>query len=373
MQGELFVNLKALPNSCDELSNVNRELKAIQEQLEAIRKDINVSDAGARELKQCIKAIEFEIKEERTLGEILREILQKIIKWYIKKELDIINLPVVKGVELGVIGKRVQEIFQEIAQNMEEQKKEEENFYLRVKDRRTTRYIPEPYLEELLKLYNSVPEQFSDTKSVFDKHVENLRVFTYSMDGGKSHFSDGLIYLNSWQDRTGERKKGTTFYHEYGHFVAYEEQWDRDGVTSELFKEFDEAVKEDVSNYISEIEEKHRIKGKERGYKGFMLPIYVRNQTLAEMEMDICENKPEQGYIYDGISDIIDGVSNGKYEINYGHEEDYWEKNKMSVAHEAFANMFAAEMTGDVVEIEKMKEIMPNAYECYRKLIESAN
>ena len=83
--------------------------------------------------------------------------------------------------------------------------------------------------------------------------------------------------------------------------------------------------------------------------------------------------KPEQGYIYDGISDIIDGVSNGKYEINYGHEEDYWEKNKMSVAHEAFANMFAAEMTGDVVEIEKMKEIMPNAYECYRELIESAN
>ena len=111
MQGELFVNLKALPNSCDELSNVNRELKAIQEQLEAIRKDINVSDAGARELKQCIKAIEFEIKEERTLGEILREILQKIIKWYIKKELDIINLPVVKGVELGVIGKEFKRYF----------------------------------------------------------------------------------------------------------------------------------------------------------------------------------------------------------------------------------------------------------------------
>lgn len=73
-----------------------------------------------------------------------------------------------------------------------------------------------------------------------------------------------------------------------------------------------------------------------------------------------------------GISDIIDGVSNGKYQPSYGHGDGYWEENSSRLANEAFAQFFSAQMTGDTQEVEKMKELMPETYEIYCKMIQEA-
>lgn len=185
------------------------------------------------------------------------------------------------------------------------------------------------------------------------------------------------MYLNSVTDLADQRKGGTVFYHEFGHFIVYEENWIKDGRCQGEFAEFEKSLKDEVSSYINSIEEKYTQEGITLGYSGDDLDLYVKSKTRVEISDEICGSSNEYFNVYDGLSDIIDGVSHDEYTPSWGHPCDekgnsYWDGNPTRLANEAFAEIYAAQMTGDVEEIEKMKEIMPNTYSIYMDMIENA-
>ena len=130
-----------------------------------------------------------------------------------------------------------------------------------------------------------------------------------------------------------------------------------------------------MTAYICAIEQKYEEEGLALGLTGVNLSNFIKNKTTVNIKEDINGFKNEFFDINNGLSDIIDGVSNNKYQPSYGHgyESDgitsYWEYDPTRVPNEAFAQFFSAQMTGDTVEIEKMKEIMPNTYAIYMEMV----
>ena len=179
------------------------------------------------------------------------------------------------------------------------------------------------------------------------------------------------------------RGDGTTFYHEYGHYVVDQEKWIKGGECVGDFARFEAAVKKEIKAYYTSIENEIRAKliAEETAKSGtrfftdeqlLKIEKKVTEQTTAAIKTDICGSGNETYHVNNGLSDIIDGVSNGKYQPSYGHDVGYWDKDPSRVANEAFAQFFSAQMTGDTVEMEKMKELMPEAYDIYMDMVSKA-
>ena len=69
-----------------------------------------------------------------------------------------------------------------------------------------------------------------------------------------------------------------------------------------------------------------------------------------------------------GVSDLVNGLTDGKACGGWLHEDSYYNKN--SIAKEAFAHFFEAGMSADTTKLDYIKEIFPSAYQEYQKMIQ---
>lgn len=186
-------------------------------------------------------------------------------------------------------------------------------------------------------------------------------IFLVDMQASHGYASGTEIHLNYEAMMKDGRGYGFTIFHESGHaMLANSGAYVCGGMN-----DFDNAVKKDVQAYINKFEATGKpiddiLPGDPAAAFLMILDMYSQNPDLDGMA---------------GVSDMIDGTSNDKYQLGYGHGSyadqngTYWDKDPTNLSNETFANIFAMEMCNDEKQIEFVKENFPNVYEEYEKLL----
>lgn len=383
---EFYVDISKLQAILPDLERISEQLEDEKHNIETVKNGLSLG-SGTHGIKNALNGYIDELEEQSDSIYQMKEALEDIIRLYTltdaivaKDNLKILSVIGDKGLDF------IQDGFHGLGEFFEDwmtkTSRENDNVLNRIDDDKTREDFPEDYKDVLYELYDDVPLEYMDARLLYDKYAEDVVVETFnsvdSSGDSSPYHQDGKLYLNSTADLSNPRGDGTTYYHEFGHFIVYKEGWIVDGIPQGEFAEFEKSLREEVSAYITGIEDVKRTEG-ETVYNltGEQLDSFVERETLKEIENDINGLSNEYYHINNGLSDIIDGVSNNMYQASYGHGfedtgESYWEYNPSRVPNEAFAQFFSAQMTGDTVEIEKMKEIMPNTYEIYMRMIENA-
>lgn len=383
---EFYVDIPKLQAVLPDLERISEQLEDEKHNIETVKNGLSLG-SGTHGIKNALNGYIDELEEQSDSIYQMKEALEDIIRLYTltdaivaKDNLKILSVIGDKGLDF------IQDGFHGLGEFFEDwmtkTSRENDNVLNRIDDDKTREDFPEDYKDVLYELYDDVPLEYNDARLLYDKYAEDVVVETFNSvdDKGDSapYHLNGKLYLNSTADLNNPRGDGTTYYHEFGHFIVYKEGWIVDGKEQGKFAEFEESLREEVTAYICAIEQKYEEEGLALGYTGEDLNDYILDNTENEICEDINGASNEYFHVNNGLSDIIDGVSNNKYQASYGHgyEDDgitsYWEYDSTRVPNEAFAQFFSAQMTGDTVEIEKMKEIMPKTYEIYMQMIEEA-
>ncbi|MGI6012299.1 MAG: hypothetical protein ACOX8H_12530 [Ruminococcus sp.] len=235
-----------------------------------------------------------------------------------------------------------------------------------VEDEKTRNYLREhmAYTDNIMDAYDKAE---GTAKELYDKYKDKIKIASMEEEG--SYCSGDQLYINYEGDIDDPRGSESIYYHESGHWIVHENGWINDqGEISPEFARFDQAVKEDVGNYIAQIEQGFRDEVSP------LVPEFMREQAVRIATQKYLEETlgGDNFHVLDGVSDMIDASSNGKYKITYGHDDGYWDEWPSRQANEAFAEMFSADICGDTVETDFMKKHFPNAYREYENLKNSA-
>lgn len=368
------VNLFGLNKGCSELKEVEKMLMNQWERIEKCRTNLLISGKGTSVIKQKLGDSSDELRQLGKSAHELKEGLEEIIRLYSFTEAKI-----AKDISiLKYIGDYISDVHNDFFDDWKERfedwiydyKKQQENIIFRIHDKETREGFNKEYQELLQQIYLDVPSEYEDAKRLYDKYSKDLIVVDFNEDS--PYHNKGELHISTEKDLNNNRGNGTTFYHEYGHFIVYNQDWVKGDECKGDFKEFEESLKKEIGEYCEKYEEYYRNEGINKGYSDAQLDKYIENETDKAIKQDINGDKNENYHVNNGLSDIIDGVSNDKYQPSYGHPDGYWEENPSRVANEAFAQFFSAQMTGDEAEIQKMKELMPETYKIYSEMIKRA-
>ncbi len=376
---ELSVDINGLKKSCLELEQIAKTIDMLKVNVENVHDNISIG-AGTSKIKRSLQIEQDELKNLARKIHMMKELLEDIYRLYVltegllAKDVDLLEL--IKEYINDGVSDIINDKVDDFEDWLEKLKKRKESIVFRIDDKTTREGLSGSYGDKLQEIYDDVRPEYEDTKKLYDKYSEDVVIedFNTLNEDGKPNprHSNGKIYINENADMNNPRGDGTTYYHEYGHFIVYNEKWIKDQVCQEQFNQFDEAIRQEVSAYIQQYEDKFEKEGIEKGYTGEELGAYVEQETRQAIKDDILGPNKEYEDANNGMSDIIDGVSNGKYEPKYGHPNGYWDVDTSRVANETFAHMFAAQMTGDTTELEKMENIMPTAYAIYNDMVSDA-
>lgn len=373
MTANFSAELNSVKRYCLELEQVEKSLINMMNSISSVYNNLSLSGKGTSNIKKILKEQIDHIKELSRKMHDMKEILEDVIRCYSITEAKLSGD--LEG--LKVLGEYLEDYFSDIFYDAANQwkdwkdsyKERKENVVGRISDKDTREGFSEDYKDVLQQIYEDVPQEYEDARNLYDKYSRDVVVADFNTvdEKGKAspYHSGGELHLNTNADLSNPRGDGTTYYHEYGHFIVYKEGWVDGANCKDEFLEFETSLRDEVSAYIDAYEQTYKQEGIELGYSGSKLEKYIEDQTKAAINADI--NGPSKEYydINNGLSDIIDSVSNGKYQPSYGHPDGYWDANPSRVANEAFAQFFSAQMTGDTTEIENMKEIMPETYDIY--------
>lgn len=217
------------------------------------------------------------------------------------------------------------------------------------------------------------------SKRVSDAESYAHTVFNTAIEKGKISFVDGAwtgismfrpensdkgprgIYLNTWADEQDFRGKGSgsTFFHEVGHMIDYEfGNGDFLSSRGSLYK----ALKEDAEAIMEKMSS---------------------DAKWAENFQNMINTDPTAS----SISDILEGITNGKISGAYGHKAEssnYWKQEKYRICNETFAHFFEASMGGSSIisangvtsKLQRIKICFPKAFSVFEgilSVIESDN
>jgi DNA-binding ferritin-like protein (Dps family) len=374
MGSDIRVDLIKLNKCCSELVIIEKTLADKREEVENNRLNFTVSGKGAAAIKQQLGESSDNLKQLVKSVHEIKEGLEEIIRLYGFTESKIAKDASI----LKYIGDYISDVCSDLLDDCKEAfddwldayKKRQENIISRIRDKETREGFSDEYQELLQQIYFDVPTEYEDARRLYDKYSRDLVVVDF--DENSPFHSGGELHISTEKDLNNPRGNGTTFYHEYGHFIVYNEGWVDGSECKGDFKEFEDSLRREINAYCNGYEEYYRNEGISKGYSGARLDKYIENETKNAIKLDINGSENEYYHVNNGLSDIIDGVSNDKYQPSYGHPDGYWEENPSRVANEAFAQFFSAQMTGDTAEIEKMKELMPETYEIYTEMIKKA-
>lgn len=379
MDERFSINIPLAKNDLTKLEHIENMLKGYKDSIYAVSNTLDSMGPGTHELRHSIEKDAESVRNVAKTTHKMKESLEDIIRLYELSEAKVKG-DCVQGI--AVVVDKVKDIIndgKEMFENALEKGQDKSNHYVifnEIEDENTRYGFSSSYKETIQKLYDDVPKEYSDARDLYDKHIKNLKVATFKSedrDGNSSPYElGGVLYLNEEADLDNLRGDGTTFFHEYGHFIVNQEGWLNDNKATGTFKEFEDSLRKEVGQYIKRYEDQYREEGISKGFSGRMLDKYMEAKTSAALKKDILGSDNKYTHVNDGVSDIINGVSNSKYRPDYGHNDGYWEENQARVPNEAFANIFAAQMTGDEVELAKIREIMPETYEIYLKMVREA-
>ena len=233
------------------------------------------------------------------------------------------------------------------------------------------------YLQEMRDVINKYPDNI---KEAFFKINPQIKKWTHS---GGAYWNTFSATINADIDKLLERTtkygrgKYDTWFHENGHAM--------DAILGKMYntakgnytgkvlsaqKPFINALKKDFENQKVMLKKKYL---KEKGYNVENISDSDINQMIDDKQLNALYNH----YLYGvhktgGIQDIVEGMSNCKISIQWGHGKEYWNRGNREeeYASEAWANILGS--YSDDETYEYMKEYFPNAMKMQQTLINKA-
>ena len=235
----------------------------------------------------------------------------------------------------------------------------------------------EQYLEEMKEVLKKYPANIRDAFFYINPKIRN-----WTASGG-AYWQTSTATINASIDKLLERTKKygrgayDTWFHENGHAMdailgnMYNmKKGNYNGKVLSAQKPFINALKKDFEN------QKLMLKKKYLNEKGYNLKE-LTDEDVHNMIEDKQLNALYNHYLYGvhktgGIQDIVEGMSNCKISIQWGHGKEYWNRGNREeeYASEAWANILGS--YSDKETNEYMKEYFPNAMKMQQTLINKA-
>lgn len=306
----------------DELEEICNSLIQCRVKVESVCNSSINHHAGYEKVKKTLGIICKGISEEERAVKGMKDKLQDVITSYITTEQKLCN---------------------NIDNEIKNRKKEENNSEDEIINPENMSY--EEYLQ--YRYENAVDE---NTRLLYEKYIKKIRIKDDSYEGTAHYnFIWNHIKYDSETDATNRRGIGCTYYHEVGHLIDDQSDWNSHTSTDWSYDFYDK-LNEDVNNWVKNIMI-------EQGYTD----IDDAYDYVSEWLRIDGDNK-------NGISDLIYGLTDGAAYGFWAHDIDYYSSS--SIPKEAFAHFFEAGMSADNTKLEYIKKIFPNAYKEYQKMIE---
>lgn len=153
------------------------------------------------------------------------------------------------------------------------------------------------------------------------------------------------VTMNFADDLANVRGPGTTFFHEHGHYIDFVSS-SGGGWTSLSTPDFGTALHSDFDAYVKAVMGKHS--------------LTKRTDAYSLISTEVMGNK------YNGVSDLMGGLSGNRARGNWGHKRSYW-STKGALEQEAFAHMYEAQFSADKYAL--MQKYFPSALAEFEKLL----
>lgn len=230
--------------------------------------------------------------------------------------------------------------------------------------------LGEKHAEALEKIVQDSPEE---TKALWDKFAGEIKVSENNLTRGGAHCDSlGGIHVNVEKDagiKANQTPPYETTMHESAHSIDRAISKKVGYRFSESYNdgEFEKTIIREADSYIKNHQKKMAA---DRGEK----------VLIDSARSDLGKIMRKAGYAATGdVSDMLEGATKGKFCGSGGHGKAYWVGSKTywgkmgghSVAVEAFAEMFSATTTNQA-SLKYIKEIFPESYKVFQKMIKEA-
>lgn len=248
-----------------------------------------------------------------------------------------------------------------------------------------------------------------EVRALYDKYKKFIKIKDINY-GENAHYSPGKkhINLNGTEDAAGGNLfKGDVYYHEVGHLIdnhiegGLSYKSNNSTFLSAINSDFESCIDKITKNFAKPpaqpLERELAYKCLSETIRGGVDYLNIPEKRLEQMNKEIDElikdakamgvnagrndiisnlidknskNKEydkEKEKEYSSIGDVFDGLSKGKVSNHYGHSRKYW--NDEMLCAEAFTHMFEVFMGGDKRKRKYLKEIMPNTYDEFMKIV----
>ncbi|MDE5556883.1 MAG: DUF4806 domain-containing protein [Ruminococcus sp.] len=184
-------------------------------------------------------------------------------------------------------------------------------------------------------------------KKVFNKFIPPDSVVDSNYNG-TAHYNrnDKKIYMNYSKDLLSLKGTGVTWFHEHGHMID-----DLAGKVS-TNEDFHMSLLMDYLEYVKNYKRSNNF------------------TSILDAQEAIGKDLKKSVKSQNAVSDIMEGLSNGKIKGCAGHmanKPHYW-KNSNMIYSETFAHMFEAQF--DKVRYKEMQKYFPNALKKFEELLE---
>ena len=212
---------------------------------------------------------------------------------------------------------------------------------------------------EFLSEYNKASPE---SKAFIEKYGKTMKMNCYENTGGYYSPSDNMIHFNLNAPRAesleiGYSKNMVAFFHETGHWLDYNALGQGKAIREGLPKLIELLIKDALNYTNSFLDGKGTVTNFARNTK-------AEKALFHQISYEIWEKSSTNS----NISDIFEGVTNGKIVDGYGHGLSYWKRPKQ-LEKEAIAEMFETMATSGTRE-EAMEKYFPSAYRYFKSYIQ---
>ena len=203
--------------------------------------------------------------------------------------------------------------------------------------------------EEILE-YRASHAVDENTARLYEQYRNRVDINDDSYDG-TAHYNgtSNEINYNAEDDASNVRGPGCTYYHEVGHLIDDQSDWNSYTSTDHSY-DFYDCLSNDVDTWINNYMHQNSGASRDDAYQALSDWLY------------------EDGDMKNGVSDIVRGITGGDASGAWGHSDGYYDEG--SIAREAFAHFFEAGMSHDPTKLEYIREMFPSAYEEFQQMIQ---
>lgn len=227
--------------------------------------------------------------------------------------------------------------------------------------------------------YSNIRDENKDSllehfKNMTDPELKIFEDYGHMIKGEFYRYNDDAYYSPAFEeivlnigrqsdkDRAiGDSQSNITFFHEVGHLFDYQtvsgSSWRRD------LPDIDDIARSDFLDKANSIIRDWNAKNNDQIKELNSLARMNREQKRAII-LDLFDDP----HIKSSVSDIAEGLTNGRVHGRYGHGSDYWRRPD-ALAGETIAHVFEAKITKGERQAA-LKEYFPKTYEYIDKYID---